>query len=52
MQPDLLSLQISAARIMRDSGMPRAADHADRVVESWSDRAYEFLVDFVVCSEG
>jgi hypothetical protein len=34
----------AAAR--RDLGATRAEEHADRVVEEWSDRAYAALVDF------
>lgn len=44
---DLLGPSISTARIYRDSGMTRAADHADAVVGGWSDAAYQFLLDFV-----
>lgn len=47
MQLDLISTSISAARLLRDVGMETAARHADAVDEGWSDRAYQFLVDFV-----
>jgi hypothetical protein len=32
------------AEILRDQGIQRAVDHADRVESKWSDRAYEMLV--------
>jgi hypothetical protein len=34
------------AQQLADEGMQRAADHADRVEEGWSDRAYGLLEDF------
>lgn len=47
MQLDLIDPEISAARLLRDAGMETAVRHADAVDEGWSDRAYQFLVDFV-----
>ena len=47
MQLDLLDPSVSAARVLRDAGMEMAANHADAVVDGWSDRAYAFLVDYV-----
>lgn len=31
------------ARELADQGMARAAEHADRVSDGWSDNAYQFL---------
>lgn len=31
------------ARKLRDEGMQRAIDHADRVIDRWQDKAYESL---------
>lgn len=42
-----LQFDIQRARERRDTGMQRAVDHADAVTPSWSDRAYEFLVEYV-----
>ncbi len=47
MQLTLLTPDVSAARLARDAGMQQAMDHADRVIDDWSERAYSFLVDFV-----
>lgn len=52
MQLDLISPDISAARLLRDEGMQRAIGHADSVDEGWSDRAYSMLVDFLARSGG
>ena len=46
MQLDLITPDVSAARIARDVGMQQAQDHADRVIDDWSERAYGFLVDY------
>jgi hypothetical protein len=51
-QLDLISTSISVARVLRDVGMQRAADHADRESEGWSDLAYGFLVDYVAANRG
>lgn len=40
-------LDIKQARAERDTGINRAVDHADRVSEGWSDRAYQFLLKFL-----
>lgn len=40
-------LDISFARQARDKGIKQAVDHADRVHESWSDKVYALLKDFV-----
>jgi len=40
-------LDIKQARAERDNGIKRAADHADRVSDGWSDRAYQFLLKFL-----
>jgi len=52
MQLDLISPEVSVSRVLRDVGMQRAADHADRVEEGWSDRAHGFLVDYVAANRG
>jgi len=52
MQLDLISPSFSAARVLRDTGMQCAADHADRESEGWTDRAYVFLVDYVAANRG
>lgn len=41
-QPDLFSGQE-----LRDIGMKQATDHADQKIEKWSDRAYDFLLEFI-----
>jgi hypothetical protein len=38
MQLDLITPDVSAARIARDVGMQQAQDHADRVIDDWSER--------------
>ena len=52
MQLELISPEVSAARLGRDIGMQRAEDHANRVSDGWSDRAYEFFVDYAVSHKG
>jgi hypothetical protein len=37
----------SAAEILRDEGIMRAVDHADKVHEQWSDRAFSTLTDYI-----
>lgn len=32
---------------LRDQGMSRAVEHADRVIESWSDKAYKYTVGYI-----
>lgn len=32
---------------LRDEGIKRSVDHADDVIDSWSDRAYRFLNDYI-----
>jgi len=39
--------QLTLALEARDHGIKRAVDHADRVHESWSDKAYGLLKDFL-----
>jgi hypothetical protein len=41
-----LHIDFTAARIARDDGMARAANHADQVVPSWQERALAFLRDY------
>lgn len=36
-----------AARAARDSGIHRAAQHAEEVMPSWGDRAYAVLLDYL-----
>jgi hypothetical protein len=38
------NLDFKAARERRDTGMQRAADHANRVEPEWSDKAYRLAV--------
>jgi len=33
---------------LRDAGMKQAIEHADKVVESWSDKAYDHLLKYIV----
>ncbi len=33
---------------LKDIGMQRAVDHADRVVDSWSDKAYKLLKIYII----
>ena len=37
---------IDFARLARDSGMARAAEHADKADAGWNEKAYDFLVEF------
>lgn len=37
----------SQAEMFRDDGIKRAVDHADKVHESWSDKAFDLLKDYV-----
>lgn len=39
-------LTITHARQLRDEGMARAGDHAERVTPQWLDTAYAFLLNF------
>lgn len=39
-------LDFTAAKQLRDEGMSRAMDHAERADTGWGDSAYAFLVDF------
>lgn len=32
-------------KILRDDGIKRAVDHADRVDPGWQDKAYKFLIE-------
>ena len=52
MQLDLITHDVSAARIARDVGMQQAQDHPDRVIDDWSERAYGFLVDYAAANPG
>lgn len=52
MQLDLITSDVSAARTARDVGMQQAQDHADRVIDDWSERAYGFLVDYSAANPG
>jgi len=36
---------------LRDEGIQKAVEHADEVHESWSDKAYQFLLDYDPQSE-
>lgn len=47
MQMNLLTPDVQAERLARERGQRLAADHANRVDPGWSDRAYEFLFQFV-----
>jgi hypothetical protein len=40
-------LDIKQGRVDRDNGIKAAVDHADRVSEGWSDKAYQFLLKFL-----
>lgn len=31
---------------LKEIGMQRAIDHADRVVETWSEKAYRFFIEY------
>lgn len=33
---------------LRDAGMKQAVEHADKVSESWSDKAYDHLLKYIV----
>lgn len=35
------------ARFLRDRGITRAKDNADDKIDQWSDRAFEFLREFI-----
>lgn len=35
------------ARKLRDDGIKRASDHADKVSLSWTDRAHGFLLEYI-----
>ena len=37
---------------LRDIGIERAVDHANRVVENWSDKAYAFFLMFLDRHQG
>ena len=47
-----MDVTYETAEAKRNAGMERAVEHADRVVESWSDEAYRYLQDFCRISEG
>lgn len=36
----------------KDAGIQKAVDHANQVHPSWSDRAYEFLLDYAASISG
>lgn len=38
--------QLILGDVLRDEGMRRAADHADRKVPSWQEMALDYLVDY------
>jgi hypothetical protein len=40
-------MQQTQAEMFRDDGIKRAVDHADKVHESWSDKAFDLLKDYV-----
>lgn len=40
-------LDLFQSRVNRDIGIKKAEDHANSVHESWSDKAYEFLRQYI-----
>jgi hypothetical protein len=50
MQPDLFSTSMNTtkkiAEVLRDDGMRRAVDHADRVAPQWSEQALDAVRAF------
>jgi hypothetical protein len=38
----------NAAVLAKEEGIQRAVDHADKVIEGWSDEAYRFLKTFLI----
>lgn len=38
---------MSQAELFRDDGIKRAVDHADKVHENWSDRAFDLLKAYI-----
>ncbi len=49
---DNIQLDIFQATIERDAGMQQAIDHANAVVEKWSDRAMVFLKKYIKLNNG
>ena len=39
------------AKYLREQGINQAKEHADSVFQDWSDRAFEFLKEFISLSE-
>lgn len=38
---------VNTAEYYRDRGMRKAVDHADMVTDNWSERAYNFLREYI-----
>lgn len=45
-------LDLNFSRAARDKGIKQAADHADQVHDSWSERAYGHFITFVSLQKG
>ena len=42
-----LTFDLDAGRRLRDEGAQRASDHADKVTENWSEKAWAFFTRFL-----
>ncbi len=47
MNDNIMQLDIFLSKQGRDEGIKKAVDHADRVDDDWSDRAYGLLLKFM-----
>jgi hypothetical protein len=48
MTTEQLQIDFKIGEALRDAGMQSAVDHADKVVENWSEIAYNFLTTYVL----
>lgn len=42
-----LNIFIETGASLRDKGIAQAIDHADKVEEKWSEKAYDFLLKYI-----
>lgn len=49
---ELLQLDLFGARTARDEGIATAIEHADKVHDGWSEKAYQFLSDYLKENKG
>jgi len=47
-----MTFDLFSGQELRDQGIQKAVDNADSQIENWSQRAYEFLVEYCKTNKG